>query len=289
MDMIKYVALPAAALLLAFAIPRKPVATTGSWQIDEHRSSAQLSADGTTNFGKAPLTMTIGLTRVEGSVKLDGSNPANSAFDFHLYPASTMTPPIGEDGRINVKWIASQANTTLVCFHSKGTQQTADGRLQTTGQLSFTRVDHNVEVVANEAYAGPVYGPAMIHQVARTATFVFDVPAAVAGKEGIRTSGTTTVVREDFPQMLKAVIGTYWPPLVMDQNCTAPAANEGYAGARCTGTFLVPPTLPGPAGNAGEDYPGPSGYNTVTGEHLTIVVNMRLNPGHSGAKAAAGN
>src|SRR5208283_1384023 len=161
MNMIKYVALPAAALLLTLVVPREPVATTGSWQVDERHSSAQLSADGTTNFGKSPITMTIGLARVEGTVKLDGTNPANSAFDLHLYPASSMTPPIGEDGRIKNEWIASQANTTLVCFHSKGTQQTADGRLQTTGQLSVTRVDRNVEVVANEGYAGPVYGPAM--------------------------------------------------------------------------------------------------------------------------------
>jgi hypothetical protein len=30
--------------------------------------------------------------------------------------------------------------------------------------------------------------------------------------------------REDFPQLLRAVVGTYWPPLVQDKNCESPAS-----------------------------------------------------------------
>ena len=36
----------------------------------------------------------------------------------------------------------------------------------------------------------------------------------------------------------------------------------------------------------GEDYPGPSGFNVVVGEHLGILVRMRLTPS---ASAATGN
>jgi polyisoprenoid-binding protein YceI len=286
--MIRYAALSAAAVILALAFPGKPVTTAGSWQIDERHSDAQVSTDGTTNSGKTKINFTIAIARMNGTVKLDGADSANSAFDFRLYPASSMTPPIGEDGRVELEWFSHHANNTLVCFHSKGTQQTPDGRLQTSGNLVLTRVDRNVELTADEAYAGPVYGPPIIHRVTRPATFVFDVPVAggSSSQAGIQTTGTTKVIREDFPQLLNAVLGTYWPPVVQDENCQASAPNEGYAGARCTGTFLESPSLPeAPRSIVGEDYPGAQGFNAVTGEHLTILVHMRLRP--SGSAAAS--
>ncbi len=284
--MIKYAALSAAALILALAFPREPVTTAGSWQVDERHSDAQLLTDGTTDFGKTKMTLAIGFARVDGTVKLDESGSANSAFDFRMYPASSMTPPIDEEGKVKLEWFTHYANNTLVCFHSKGTQQTADGRLQTTGTLVLARVDRNVELTPNEAYAGPVYGPRIIHRVTRPATFVFDLPAAgrSSSEGGLQITGTTKVIREDFPQLLKAVISTYWPPVVQDENCRASAAGEAYAGAQCTGTFLETPTLPeAPRSGVGEDYPGPQGFNAVTGEHLTILVHMRLKPSRSGA------
>ncbi len=291
--MIKYVALSAAALLLSLAVPRKPVMTSGSWQVDERHSHAQLSADGTTDFGKTKMTVTLGLARVDGTVKLDTSDPANSAFDFHVFPATSMNPPIGEDGKVKMEWFANHANNTLVCFHSKGTRQTADGRLQTTGTLAVTRVDRNVEATASEAYSGPEYGPPIIHHTTHPATFVFDLLTAVpGGHDGdLHTSGTTSVYREDFPQLVKTVVATYWPPVIEDANCWWPTSSEGYAGAQCTGTFMMtpaPPEAPG-AHTASEGYSAPSGFNEVVGEHLTILVHMRLKPSGSGAQAAGGN
>lgn len=290
--MIKYAVLSAAALILALTAPRTPVSTTGSWKVDARHSDAQLSTDGTTEFGKTRTTLTIGFGRVNGTVKLDGTDSANSAFDFRFYPATSMDPPIGEDGKTKLEWFTNLANNTLVCFHSKGTQLTADGRLRTTGDLVLTRVDRNVELTANEAYSGPVYGPPIIHRVTRPATFVFDVPAAGGNsqKDGsLQTSGSTNVVREDFPQLLKVVIATPWPPVIRDQNCQVAEASEAYAGSLCTGTFLAPSFPLGPSANVSEDYPGPQNFNSIAGEHLNIVVHMRLTPNGSGAQAGAGN
>jgi hypothetical protein len=139
-----------------------------------------------------------------------------------------------------------------------------------------------------EAYAGPVYGPPMIHRIPREATFVFDVPKEKDGS--ITISGSTKVVREDFPQLLKSVIATYWPPVVQDRNCEMPVTiGEGYSGAQCTGTFLMAPPLPeAPHAAGGEDYPGPAGFNAVTGERLDIVVRLRLTAGTSGGQMGAG-
>jgi len=270
--------------ILALANPGRsisPAFATGSWVVDGGHSDAQYIADGTTDFGKTKMTFTIGFARVAGVVKLDNSESANSSFDFTTYPATSMAPPMNEEGRVKTQWLVTHANHTLVCFHSKGVKQTADGRLQTTGNLVLTRVDRNVELTPNEAYAGPVYGPPMIHRIIREATFVFDPPTAGGG--AFQSSGSTKVVREDFPQLLKAVIGTYWPPVVQDKNCQVPAASEAYSGAQCTGTFLMSPPLPeAPHAANEEDSPGPSNFNAVVGEHLTILVHMRLKPSGSG-------
>lgn len=274
--MTKYAALFAAALIFAMAVHRTPVAPTGSWQVDASHSDAQLSTDGTTDFGKTKTTFTIGVARVNGTVKLD-ENSANSAFDFRMYPAASMAPPIDEEGKVRIEWFTNHANNTLVCFHSKGTQPTADGRLQTTGKLILTRVDRNVELTPSEAYAGPVYGAPMIHRVIHEATFVFDSPTAAEG--GFRTTGGTKVGREDFPQLVKAVVATYWPPVVQDKHCAEQGVGSAFSGTQCTGTFLEAPALPAAPQSSGEDSPGPQGFNTVTGERLTIVVHMRLKTG----------
>jgi polyisoprenoid-binding protein YceI len=274
--MIKYASFFAVALILALAVPRKTVTTSGSWKLDPGHSDAQLSTDGTTDFGKTKLTFVMAFARLNGTVKL--SESADSAFDFRMYPASSMAPPIDEEGKVKIEWFSNHANNTLVCFHSKGTRQLADGRLQTTGNLVLTRVDRNVEVTPSESYAGPIYGPPMIHRVTREATFVFDPPSAAGA--AFQTTGTTKVITEDFPQLLKAVVGTYWPPLVEDKHCTVEGVGEAYAGSHCTGTFLEAPGLPEAPRSIGEDYPAPSvsGFSAMVGQQLNIVVHMRLTP-----------
>ena len=287
-------AVVAAAALLALCIYGKPASPSGIWQVDARHSDARLSTDGTTDSGKTKMNFTVGFTRVNGTVQLDPATPANSKFDFRMYPAGSMTPPIDEEGKVRIEWFANHANNTLMCFHSKGATLTSDGRLQTTGQLVLTRVDRNVELTPTEAYAGPVYGPPMIHRIPHEATFVFDIPKGGSGpKDGsIAISGSTKVVREDFPQLLKSVVATYWPPVVQDKNCDVPVTigGEGYSGAQCTGTFLMAPPLPeAPHAAGGEDYPGPPGFNAVTGERLDIVVRLRLTPSASGAQMGGGS
>ncbi|MGH9712167.1 MAG: hypothetical protein ACRD5M_02590 [Candidatus Acidiferrales bacterium] len=293
--MIKHVALITAAVaaIVTVAIPGKPVSPSGSWVVDARHSDAQLSTDGTTDFGKAKLNVTVGFARVNGTVKLDSSDSAKSAFDFRMYPASAMAPVIDEEGKVKIEWFANHANNTLICFHSKGAQQTGEGRLRTTGTLVLTRVDRNVELTPSEGYTGPVYGPPMIHRLTHEATFVFGFPAAGGSgqKDGaIMASGSTKVVREDFPQLLKTVIATYWPPVVQDRKCETPSSvGEDYSGTPCTGTFLMTQPLPeAPHGANAEDYPGPANFNSVVGQQLTIFVHMRLTPAGSGAKAPAG-
>jgi hypothetical protein len=65
----------------------------------------------------------------------------------------------------------------------------------------------------------------------------------------------------------------------MDENCQNPAGGtEDYRGFRCTGTFMEAPGLPPAPIQLGEDYPGPSDFNAVVGNQVTIQVQLRLTP-----------
>ncbi len=264
----------------------------GSWQVDTRHSDVKLITDATTDYGKTKINVTLGYARINGVFKIDDSDPVKSSIDFRFYPAMSMAPAISEDGKFLSHWLEDLSNHTLVCFHSKRVERTPDGRLQATGDLTITRVDRNIEADPTEAYAGPVYGAPMIHRVSREATFVFDVPAAESGQKDslIRVSGSTSMHRESFPQMLKTVVNTYWPPLVQDETCQVPDASEAYSGAQCTGTFMTTAGLPPePYAAGGEDVGVSQNFNAIVGNHLTILIQTRLMAKAPGEQATARN
>ncbi len=292
--MFKYAFTLAMAGALAMTAPSKPAPVSGSWQVDARHSDAKITTDGTTDFGKTKMDVVLGFGRVNGQVKLIDGDAANSRVDLHIYPATSMQPIISEEGQFKTHWLMDPANQTLVCFHSKQVTRTADGKLQAIGELKLARVDRNVQVDPNEAYSGPVYGPPMVHTVTREATFIFDLPGddKARASAGLHMMGSTAMTREMFPQLLRAVVNTYWPPLVQDANCQAPtnAGAEDYRGGMCTGTVLEAPALPqGPYAGGREDYSGPSDYNAVVGNQLGIVIHMRLLPASASGAVATGD
>jgi polyisoprenoid-binding protein YceI len=273
--------------------PNKPASMAGSWQVDARHSDAKLITDATTDYGKTKMNLTLGYARVNGRVTIDDGDPSKSSIEFRFYPATSMAPDIDEGGKSLTHWLENVSNHTLVCFHSKKVVRTADGRLQAIGDLTVTRVNRNIEMTPNEAYAGPVYGPPVIHHVSREATFVFDFPAADGNgqkESSIKASGSTSMFREDFPQLVRTVVSTYWPPVVQDEHCQVPEANEAYSGAQCTGTYLSTPGLPeAPHAANAEDIGVPTNFNAIVGNRLTVLVELRLAPKASEEQAAAGN
>ena len=297
--MSKHTAAFALAAIVALGVlalgAKKPVSLNGWWQVDPRHSEAQLVTDGTTDYGKTKIDIPIGVGRVEGQMILDDGDPSKSRVDLHMYPASSMAPAIEEEGTFKKRWLANvsknMANQTLLCYHSKEVVRTPDGKLQTKGEVMVVRVDRNVEIPApSEAYYGPVYGDPVIHKVVHEATLVFDLPSDKDKDGAIQASAFAKVFKEDFPQLVKTVVMTYWPPVVQDENCRVPNPSEGYYGAKCTGTFVQTPSLPEPPGtHIGEDYPGPANFNTIVGDRVNIALHMRLLPKSSGAHTAAGN
>lgn len=289
--MLKLMAIPAAAIILLIAAPSTPAPAAGSWQVDAHHSNVQLITDGTTDYGKKKINFTLGYGRVHGTLNIDDADPANSKIDFNFYPGNSKGSPIAEDGSIRAAWLGNLANQTLVCFHSKKIVRTPDGKLQATGDLVLTRVDRNVDDTPSEAYSGPIYGPPMVHRVSREASFIFDLPSANGQQKnaGYQTTGSTSISRENFPELLRAVTGTRWPTLVQDEKCWNPAGGtEDYRGFECSGTFLRPADLPTTATQGGEDYWGASDYNAVVGNQLSIIVQLHLMPQATTGQATHG-
>jgi polyisoprenoid-binding protein YceI len=274
--------------VLALGFSSTPNVGSGSWQVDTRHSDAQLITDGTTNFGKTKLNYTLGYGRVSGAVMLDDQDATKSSVELHIYPATAMSESIAEDGNFKAQWLSNLANHTLLCFHSKKVVRTADGKLQTTGELVLTRVDRNVQVDPNEAYSGPVYGPPMIHKTSREATFEIDLSPAGSGTvKELQASGSTQINREAFPHLVKSVVNTYWPPLVQDEKCKTPTnVSEDYRGSQCTGTFMEAAGLPQAPTTVGEDYPAQSNYSATVGSQVTILLHMQLSPRAPMAKAA---
>lgn len=271
----------------------KPASVAGSWQVDTRHSDAKLITDATTDYGKTKLNVALGYARIRGVFNIDDADPGKSSIEFRFYPAMSMVPSIDEDGKFLKRWLQNPANQTLVCFHSKRVVRTPDGRLQASGELAVTRVDRNVEAEPTEAYSGPVYGPPMIHRVSHEATFVFDIgDRNESGQKevGLQASGSTSMFREDFPQLVKTAVSTYWPTVVQEQNCQQPDASEAYSGSQCTGTYLWTAGLPEePHAAGGEDVGVPTNFNAIVGNHLTILVHLRLMPKASGERTAGGN
>jgi len=293
--MLKHTVVFAAAVLLTLAVlgidaPNKPASMTGSWQVDTRHSDAKLITDATTDYGKTKINVALGYARINGVLKIDEGDPTKSSIEFMFYPAMSMAPSIGEDGKFLRQWLQNPANQTLVCFHSRRVVRTPDGRLQATGELAVTRVDRNVEADPTEGYSGPVYGPPIIHRVSHEATFVFDLANGSGQKESsIQASGSTSMFREDFPQLVKTVVNTYWPTVVQEQDCQHPDASEAYSGSQCTGTYLSTAGLPeAPYEGGGEGVGVATNFSSVVGNHLTVLVHLRLAPKSSGEPAAVG-
>lgn len=262
--------------VIARSSSSKSASISGAWQVDSHHSAAQFVTDGTTDNGNKKIDVTVGFGRVEGDLRFDNGDPTKSNVNLHIYPATTMSPPLDEEGKVKYHMLENLPYETLLSFHSKKVVPSSNGQLQVTGDLIMVRIDRNVEATPTEAYSGPVYGPPIIHKVSREATFVFDIPPK--GGSTQKASASTRVFREDFSPLVRSVLSTYWPPLVMDEKCNVPnAGTEAYSGAHCTGTYMENPSLPEvPVAAGGADYPGSPDYNAIVGERVNIVLHLNL-------------
>jgi hypothetical protein len=206
------------ALLLAFTfcfalIPA--FAQNPAWQVDPQYSFARLS------LGSGAQSQEIDVAPVSGKVVFDLSNPGDPAVDVTFKPGNGLGPEYSE-----------------ISFKSKWTEMTRDGKLAVVGNLSVTSAEPSATWDPNEAYRGPEYGKPVVRTETHEVTLVFPSPSFPAAQNGVtRLSASTSIGREDFPQLISKLQSASASGVVSNQNCSIPSTvSEDYSGLVCTGS-----------------------------------------------------
>ncbi|HKM90690.1 MAG TPA: hypothetical protein VJX29_08745 [Candidatus Acidoferrales bacterium] len=259
----------AAMLVGASALPA--FAQSANWTVDSNHSSARILVQGDLD-GKSQ-SITLGGANVSGTLRLDRDDPAKSTVEFNVYPATAGPNAASPD--------PADAPYILLSFHSEKASLAADGKLQVTGLLTATRVERQAVMEANDAYSGPVYVSSVVSQAQREESFVIAVPASDPADRSatIEVSTGVKIYREDFPELVNAVLATNWPATAQDKNCEAPrASSEDYAGTLCTGSAVTLPSITRTVATSSEDYPGDEANFADAGNLLTLALDLHLAP-----------
>jgi polyisoprenoid-binding protein YceI len=257
-----------------------------TWILDSSRSSARLIQGSRASSD----SVNTGVARVTGRVKLDANDLDKSVVDLSIYPADEKWGhALSPEGALPAGYVPDTTDQTLLTFKSTRILRTGNGRLEVVGDLTLTRAERTVTATPTEAYAGPVYGDPVIHNVTREITFLFPgmsparvseslTPAVQQTKGVLEIVGAARVDREEFPELLSAIKGTNWPTVVHNKDCQmASTVGEDYSGAVCTGTLIAATHddnchMPS---SAGEDYSGPR-CTPATGNQTAIVLDLKF-------------
>ena len=194
-------------LIFAAAAVAPSFAQTNSFTLNSDRSVAAVSVG---NSADESSGFQMGIARVTGNAILDAKNPANSSFNFTVFPSEGGSAPVNPDGTWAKGQLPNAAAYTILTFKSKHAQLLNGGRLQLTGDLTVTHFERPITLTYSEDYDGPKYGTPVVRSTTREASFVFDLndAASVEGQDlKVKVvTGTSTLNGEDFTGLLNAVL-----------------------------------------------------------------------------------
>jgi polyisoprenoid-binding protein YceI len=211
-------------------------------RIDQEHSTARMFLASS----KSPDTdVNVGVARINGLVNWIGDDPKDSGFDFTIYPADETPAPTSSNDKWSEQNAPLAAAHTIITFKSKRVVTMGGGVFRVTGELTLTYIERSTTLDPTEAYAGPVYGPPVVHSEKKEAVFEFQRMAVSAMRTRRRgateLSGSSVVRAEDFPELFTAVSAMDWPAFVEDEQCTWPlTVGEDYSGPVCTGKRVEP-------------------------------------------------
>jgi polyisoprenoid-binding protein YceI len=203
-----------------------------TWILDSRRSNARLFQGSKANSE----SVSTGVARVTGKVKLDANDLDSSFFDLSIYPADeSWGHVLSPEGALRTGYVPAATDQTLLTFKSTRILRTGNGELEVIGDLTLTRLERTVTAPPTETYAGPVYGDPDIHNETREITFLFPSVGAVRLSESLtlavqQTKGVLEVVGaarvdpEEFPELLSATKETNWLPVVQNKDCVTSSA-----------------------------------------------------------------
>src|SRR5438270_8374012 len=64
------------------------VTSSAVWQVDSRHSIAELTTDGTSDYGKTKIDVPLGIGRLDGVITIDEDDPEKSNVSLQFYPAS---------------------------------------------------------------------------------------------------------------------------------------------------------------------------------------------------------
>jgi polyisoprenoid-binding protein YceI len=258
------------------------------WVLDSNRSNARIFRGSKANSE----SVNTRVARVTGKVKLDANDLDTSFFDLSIYPADgNWGKALSPEGALPMGYAPDSTDQILLTFTSTRIVRAENGRLEVVGDLTLTHVGRNVTAMPTEAYAGPVYGDPVIHNVTRGITFLFPSPSAANLSESLtpavqqtrgvlEVEGAARVEREEFPELLSAIEDTNWPSVVENEHCQASysGGGEGYSGPVCTGALIAATQTDNCQATylgGGEGYSGPA-CASAAGNQTTIVLDLKF-------------
>jgi polyisoprenoid-binding protein YceI len=262
--------------LLVAVLAAPSFAQNGNYKIDSNHSTARLTA---ASSRQDVPEFPIGVAKVSGTVNVDRAVPSLSVFNFTIQPSARDAHDAQDYASISFK------STRVV--------PASDGTVEVTGDLTVTRVTHEMVLDANEGYSGPQYSDAVKETTTREVAFVVGVPTKPSSEAAENAdpivSASTVIDREDFPNLYTAVVDGNWPAFGQGGNCVTPSTTgEDYSGTVCTGTLVDANRQPEVSNTVGEDYPGPAIYHPL-GNQVKLSLNLHLVPAPSQSSANGGN
>ncbi len=237
--MIRKLALVGLALIGGLISVAPGMAQDDMWRIDSQYSTARLFLASSTN---SEAGINVGVARVSGTIMRNGRDTTLSNFNFTIYPADKAAGSEDSSRKQIGEYPANNPEYTVIRFKSTRVIPVNGETVRVAGNLTLTHVERIVTYDSSEAYAGPVYGPAVTNSVTEPAVFEFHRLSGSARRAGFNNaewSASSTTKGEDFPELLNAVSTTNWPTFVEDEKCTTPLnAGEGFSGPSCTGTTI---------------------------------------------------
>jgi polyisoprenoid-binding protein YceI len=274
-------------LLPGRALPQKtyrhtPEETYGSGQqIDSDHSFAKISLASSSEPKKG---FTFAIARVSGRMTVDQKQPANSVLNVSLYPADQGRRLLKSDGSFGDVTAGDLASYTLFSFQSKTAAALPDGRMEFSGTLTMTYVEREENMQWSIAYSGPDYGPPKATVITREVKFVTDPPSSrgwpehslAVSSSAPQFSALAALSLEDTPKLREMLLGSNWPPVVLDEKCETPRATwRDYRGVVCTGV-PIETSHPEETAEWNVAYSGPQPASAPTGDRLEIELHLIL-------------
>src|SRR5260370_5571028 len=213
--MLKRIAGVAFVVLVGVNSATPVVAQNTVWRIDPEHSTARLFL---ASSEKPSVNVNVGVARMIGIVGDIGGDPSESVFVFAIYPADETAAPTPSNGKRSEQTVPLSAAHTVMTFKSKRVVPIGGGAFRVTGELTLTYIERSTTNDPTKAYAGPVYGPPVVHSEKKEAVFEFERmgdSAVRARKRGTaELSGSSVVGAKDFSELLTADSSTQWPAIV---------------------------------------------------------------------------